>query len=173
MSTVRPHPLPAHALLTRYSDNGAYADCFVADVAPGISHADYVTAFYTSWLFKLERLVLRWLVAKPSTDDQARELARGERERFAAWSVEAREPDQLLVCDYRGKTRSWLMSQATDENGVAVTRLYFGTAVVPVIDGKTGRQRLSFFFRALLPFHQRYARALLRAARSRLASRDS
>jgi hypothetical protein len=73
VSTVRPHPLPAHALLTRYSDNGAYADCFVADVAPGISHADYVTAFYTSWLFKLERLVLLCLVAKPSTDQQAGE----------------------------------------------------------------------------------------------------
>jgi len=173
VSTVRPHPLPAHALLTRYSDNGAYADCFVADVAPGISHADYVTAFYTSWLFKLERLVLLCLVAKPSTDQQAGELARGERKRFAAWSVEAREPDQLLVCDYQGKTRSWLMCEAAIEDGNAVTRLYFGTAVVPVIDGNTGRQTLSFLFRALLPFHKRYARALLRAARSRLASRSS
>jgi len=173
VSTVRPHPLPAHALLTRYADNGAYADCFIVDVATGISHADYVSAFYTSWLFKLERLVLRCLVAKPSTDAQAGELARGERERFAAWSVEAREPDQLLVCDYQGKTRSWLMCQATVENGAAVTRLYFGTAVVPVLDGKTGRQRLSFVFRALLPFHKRYARALLGAARSRLASRGS
>ena len=173
MSTVRPHPLPAHALLTRYWDNGAYADCFVADVAPGISHADYVTAFYTSWLFKLERLVLLCLVAKPSTDQQAGELARGERKRFAAWSVEAREPDQLLVCDYQGKTRSWLMCEAAIEDGNAVTRLYFGTAVVPVIDGNTGRQTLSFLFRALLPFHKRYARALLRAARSRLASRSS
>ena len=173
MSAVRPHPLPAHALLTRYSDNGAYADCFVADVAPGISHADYVTAFYTSWLFKLERLVLLCLVAKPSTDEQAGELARGERERFAAWSVEAREPDQLLVCDYQGKTRSWLMCQGIIDDGKAVTRLYFGTAVVPVMDNKTGQQRLSYFFRALLPFHQRYARALLRAARSRLTSRSS
>jgi len=173
VSIVRPHPLPAHALLTRYSDNGAYADCFVAAVAPGISHADYVTAFYTSWLFKLERLVLLCLVAKPSTDQQAGELARDERERFAAWTVEAREPDQLLVCDYRGKTRSWLMCQAAIEDGNAVTRLYFGTGIVPVIDSKTGRQRMSLFFRALLPLHKFYARALLRAARSRLASRRS
>jgi hypothetical protein len=87
--------------------------------------------------------------------------------------VEAREPDQLLVCDYQGKTRSWLMSQATVESGAAVTRLYFGTAIVPVIDKETGRQRLSFFFRALLPFHKFYARALLRAARSRLSSRSA
>ena len=173
MTRIRPQPLPAHALLTRYSDNGAYADCFVADAAPGFSHADFVTAFYTSWLFRLERLVLLCLVAKPSTDEQAGELARGERERFAAWSVEAREPDQLLVCDYQGKTRSWLMSQATVESGAAVTRLYFGTAIVPVIDKETGRQRLSVFFRALLPFHKFYAQALLRAARSRLGSRSA
>ena len=58
-------------------------------------------------------------------------------------------------------------------SGNAVTRLYFGTGIVPVIDSKTGRQRLSFFFRALLPFHKLYARALLRAARSRLASRSA
>jgi len=173
VSNVRLHPLPAHALLTRYADNGAYADCFVADMAPGISHADYVAAFYTSWLFRLERLVLLCLVAKPSSDEQAGELARGERERFAAWTVEAREPDQLLVCDYQGKTRSWLMCQAAIDDGNAVTRLYFGTAIVPLIDAKTGRQRTSLFFRALLPFHKLYARALLRAARSRLASRAS
>jgi hypothetical protein len=107
VSAVRPHPLPAHALLTRYSDNGAYADCFVADVAPGISHADYVTAFYTSWLFKLERLVLLCLVAKPSTDEQAGELARGERNdsppgrwkpanRISCWYATTRERRALV-----------------------------------------------------------------------------
>ena len=170
MGTVRPQPLPAHALLTRYSDKGGYTDCFVADVAPGVSHADYVAAFYTTWLFKLERVVLL-LVAKPSTDEQAMQLARGQRERFAAWSVEAREPDQLLVCDYQGKTRSWLMCQPAVEDGVAVTRLYFGTGIVPVVAGSPGRRRMSLFFRALPPFHKVYARALLRAAQSRLQSR--
>ncbi len=65
------------------------------------------------------------------------------------------------------------MSQATIESGAAVTRLYFGTAIVPVIDRETGRQQLSFFFRALLPFHKFYAQALLRAARSRLGSRSA
>ena len=131
-----------------------------------VSHADYVEAFYTTWLFKLERLVLL-LVAKPSTDAHARQLARGERTTFAAWSVEARAPDQLLVCDYQGKTRSWLMVEPGLEQGTAITRLYFGTGIVPVTDTKSGGRGLSLFFRALLPFHKLYARALLRAAHVR------
>jgi hypothetical protein len=100
VSPVRPHALPANALLVRYAPEGGYADSFVTDVPFPVSHADYVEAFYTTWLFKLERLVLL-LVAKPSTDAHARQLARGERTMFAAWSVEARAPDQLLVCDFQ------------------------------------------------------------------------
>jgi hypothetical protein len=171
MSTVRAHALPAHALLTRYAANGGYADCFVTDLSGSVSHAEYVEAFYCSWLFRLERLVLTLLVFKPSSDADARQLARGERESFAAWSVEARAPQQLLVCDYQGKTRSWLMIEARQDNGVAVTRLYFGTGIVPVPARRSDTRRMSLFFRALLPFHLVYARALLRAARARLVGR--
>jgi len=153
---IAPQPLPSFALLSRHAADGGYADCFITELPGDFSHAEYVCAFYTTWLFRLERLVLATLVFKPSTDRQACELARGERDAFAAWSVEARSPNQLLVCDYQGKTRSWLMVERQD----GVTRLYFGTGIV----------RLSRFFRALMPFHKRYARALLAAARSRLAS---
>ena len=170
MPLVRPHALPANALLVRYANDGGYADCFVTDVPFSITQADYVEAFYTTWLFKLERLVLL-LVAKPSTDAHARQLARGERTTFAAWSVEAREPDQLLVCDYQGKTRSWLMIEPVFDNGAAMTRLYFGTGIVPVTDRKSGGRGMSLFFRPLLRFHKHYARALLRAARARLVAR--
>jgi hypothetical protein len=164
---IRPQALPAHSLLNPYAANG-YADCFVADLAGSITHAQYVEAFYTSWLFKLERLVLRWLVAKPSTDEEARALALGNRDQFAAWSVEARAPEQLLVRDYQGKTCSWLMVEPGFENNAPVTRLYFGTGIVPRVDPHTGRRRLTFFFRALMPLHKVYARSLLSAARSRL-----
>jgi hypothetical protein len=151
-----------------YAGDGGYADCFVVDIRAAISQAQYVEAFYTTWLFKLERLVLLCLLAKPSTDEGARALARGERDTFAAWSVEARAPQQLLVRDYQGKTCSWLMVEPGFDNGGAVTRLYFGTGIVPRDDRKTGGRRMSFFFRALMPFHKRYAQALLRAARARL-----
>ena len=130
-----------------------------------MSQADYVAAFYTTWLFKLERVILAALVNKPSTDDEARVLARGERDGFAAWSVEGRVGNQLLMCDYQSRTRSWLMV----EPGAASTRLYFGSGIVPRIDRETGEKRMGPGFRALLGFHTMYSRALLAVARNRLA----
>lgn len=156
--------LPAGALLGAYVAKGAYTDCFATDVAARVSLAAFVEAFYTSAAFKCERFVLTWVVAKPSSDDDARRLARGEAEKFAAWTVEARAPDQLLVCDYLSRTRSWLMVAPIEGGG---TRLYFGSAVVPVGIG-SGRARLGFPFNALLPFHKLYARVLLGAARGRV-----
>jgi hypothetical protein len=163
---VRPCELPPDALLQRYHRaSGAYADCYRADIAQTVSHADYVQAFYTSAVFKLERLILRVFAARGSTDAQAAALARGEIAVFAAWVVEGRAPNQLLLCDFTRRTRSWLMVTPLPSG----TRLYFGSAVVPVHDPRTGASRLGFGFSALLGFHKLYSRALLAAARSRLA----
>jgi hypothetical protein len=168
MPSIRPRPLPEGALLSKYAGAGGYADCFTADIEGLVTHTAFVEAFYTSRLFKLERFVLTWLVSKPSTDAQARDLATGASDRFAAWRVEARAANQLLVCDFLGQTRSWLMI-GPPGSGAPGTRLYFGTAVVPVRDRVSGRARMSVPFRVLLPFHGLYARALLYAARARLA----
>ena len=164
MSAVAPCALPADALLQRYREAGAYTDCYGGVVAADIAHAQYVEAFYTTWIFRLERWVLAVFVARPSTDAQARALAAGEVDTFAAWTVEARAPDQLLLCDYRGRTRSWLMT-APDAGG---TRLYFGSAVVPEVNERTGRKALGWVFAGLLGFHKLYSRVLLRAAIARL-----
>jgi hypothetical protein len=153
-------PLPEHALLARYAGSGGYTDCYATDLPGAFSHAEFVAAFYTTRLFKLERTILEWLVAKPSTDGEAKELARGKRDSFAAWTVEASAPNQLLLRDFLGNTRSWLMVEPRHDGGV--TRLYFGSAVT----------RLGFGFRALLGFHKRYSRALLAAARARLTTAD-
>jgi hypothetical protein len=168
VSDVDSRPLPGHALLARYAADGSYTDCYVTEVSGAVSHAEYVEAFYTTWLFKLERRVLKWLAARPSTDKEAGELAHGAREKFAAWAVEARAADQLLVCDFQGNTRSWFMAEPALRNGGAVTRLYFGSAVLAHRDSKTGERRLKPQFRVLLGFHKLYSRALLRAARTRL-----
>jgi hypothetical protein len=53
--------------------------------------------------------------------------------------------------------------------GSAFTRLYFGSAVVPVVDETSGQARMGLAFKALLGFHRLYSRALLSAAHSRLA----
>jgi hypothetical protein len=165
---IATHPLPEHALLARYAVNGDYTDCFVTELPGNFSHAEYVAAFYTTWLFKLERAILRWLVSRPSTDEEAGQLARGQRDTFAAWTVEASAPNQLLLRDFLGNTRSWLMVEARNDGGV--TRLYFGSAVLARRRRRDGRHRLKLRVRALLGFHQRYSRALLAAARSRLTT---
>lgn len=165
---VAEHPLPGRALLARYGGEHGYADCYVTTLPRRVTQAEYVAAFYTTRLFKLERWILAVLARRPSTDAQAGELARSERDLFAAWTVEDRTADQLLLADAMGGTRSWLMTEAC-EGGV--TRLYFGSAVVPRRRGGSAEPRMGFLFHALLGFHKLYSRALLGAASKNLERR--
>ena len=158
--------LPPGALLRRYQDSGAYADCYTVEVPRRVSHAEYVEAFYTTFVFKTERVLLSWLVSKPSTDMQAARLARGEVDSFAAWTVEARAAEQLLMADYVGRTKSWLMIAPS---GDAATRLYFGSAVVPVHD-ESGQPRMGRSYSALLGFHKLYSRVLLQATAAKITT---
>lgn len=160
--------IPDGSLLSAYQRGGSYADCYVTDVGGSVSHEQYVEAFYTTGLFKLERLILAAL-SRPSSDQDARDLATGSRDSFAAWRVEGRSKNQLLLA--AGRTRSWLMTAAIAGPGRAGTRLYFGSAIVPVKNSGTGRDELGAGFRALLGFHKAYSRALLFAARSKLEGR--
>lgn len=168
MSTIQTGELPPSALLRRYQDKGAFTDCYFTDVPGVVEHARFVEAFYTTRVFKLERFILRWVISAASSDAEARELAAGTRERFAAWTVEARAADQLLMCDLMGRTRSWLMCAESPTAGPTRTRLYFGSAVVPHRVKASGQRRLNWVFRSLMGFHELYSRVLLRAAVSRL-----
>jgi hypothetical protein len=156
--------LPETALLSTYAASGAYTDCYATTVPGDVELARFVEAFYVGQVFRLERLLLRWFAGRPSSDAEARAVARGETTRFAAWDVEARADGQLLMCDMAGRTRSWFMVAP----GAGGTCLYFGSAVVPVRDGATGEQRMGWPFGALLGFHRLYSRVLLSAARDRL-----
>jgi len=161
--------LPEHALLRRYQLEGAYTDCYITEVAGEVTHEQYVQAFYTTLPFRLERLILKWAVSKPSTDADVADLASGAATVFAAWHVEARSEDQLLLSDFRGSTRSWLMVEALASG--AGTRLYFGSAVVPAKTGGTGRAERGFAYTALLGFHKLYSITLLHAAKRSLERR--
>jgi hypothetical protein len=156
---VHAGPLPERALHAKYAQQGAYTDCFTTEISGRVSHSRFVEAFYTSRVFKLERLILKWIVDKPSTDTEARELATGSRDRFAAWTVEERASDQLLMRDYLGQTRSWLMVAASEREGQLSTTLHFGSVVGPV---------RRFPYNVLLGFHRLYSRVLLRSACARL-----
>jgi hypothetical protein len=71
--------------------------------------------------------------------------------------------------------RKWGDGRGTEEeNSLSVpwrrgTRLYFGSAVVPVVSA--GKASPGVAFGALLGFHKVYSRLLLHAARSRLKAR--
>jgi hypothetical protein len=146
--------------------DGAYTDCYVTAISGPVSHAQYVTAFYTTFVFKLERLILKWAVSKPSTDAEARQLATGLIEAFAAWQVEKRSENQLLLSDFRGRTRSWLMVAPLVTDSGRGSRLHFGSAIVLGKNSKTGRSTLGFGFRSLLGFHKLYSIVLLHSAKS-------
>ena len=170
MFSIERHPLPDDALLADYVRDGHYTDCYSTEVSKTVSHAEYVEAFYTTCLFKVERKILRWLVGKPSTDQQARQLAAGELDSFAAWHVEKRNENQILMCDFRHRTRSWLMvSSGTGSDG-AGTRLYFGSAVVPFHKTRSGTSSLGMSFKLLAGFHKAYSVALLFSAKLRIES---
>ena len=165
-SSIATSEIPRASFLDSYRQNGAYADCYATDIAKPVSQAQYVEAFYTTGLFKLERLILGIVISRPSTDEEAKKLASGERDSFAAWHVESRSNDELLLAS--GRTRSWLMAAPASAQQGSTTRLFFGSAIVPVKNARTGRDSLGFAFHSLLGFHRLYSRALLHAARSRL-----
>jgi hypothetical protein len=167
MALIRACPLPPEALLARYSGEGGYTDCYTTELPRSVSHAEFVEAFYTGGVFKIERLLLKLMLSAPSTDAEARQLALGQRETFSFWRVEQRASNQLLMCDLSGRTRSWLMVTAAAND--RATRLYFGSAVVPSNNESSRKQSLGFLFAALLGFHKLYSRLLLGSARARLA----
>ena len=165
MASVRKRSLPAAALLARYAEQDAYTDCYVTEIKRAIALSDYIAAFYSTPLFRLERLLIKWFAGLPSTQQDVQALADAATESFSAWHVEARATEQLLLTDVRGNTRSWLMIEALNHG----TRLYFGSAVIPRSVSANGKPQLSMAFRILLPFHWIYSRALLASARMRLA----
>jgi hypothetical protein len=166
---IRSSPLPPAALLGRYQGTGAYVDCYVATLGRRVSLPAYIEAFYTSSAFKGERLVLRHLLARPATDEEIRRFAAGERQGFAAWTVEARATDQVLLADFSGRTRSWLMVAEDPQGAASDTRLYFGSAVVPVRRLPAAEPSLGPVFWSVLGLHKLYSRILLDAARRRLS----
>lgn len=165
---IVPRPLPEEALLQRYRVVGAHTDCYTAEVAGEVSLSALIAAFYNSPAFRPERVLLGVLLGMKAGAADVAALAEGRTERFSAWTVEAREADQILLCDFQHRTRSWLMVAPGSAPGT--TRLHFGSAVTRT--GRTLAARLGeeLVFTGLLWFHALYSRVLLGAAARRLQS---
>ena len=159
------HP---QTLLSKYSLDGMYTDTYRTEIQGHIPFTAYVFSFYTTTLFKVEAFILAHTVKRLSNDNQARELADGERNEFAAWRVEGRNENELLMCDMSGRTRSWFMVHHLGSEDNKRTQLYFGSAVVPKENPKTGESSLGFVFQALLGFHKIYSILLLYFAKQKL-----
>jgi hypothetical protein len=158
-------PVPPDSLLDRLArSRGAFADAYAQALPRRVPLAEFVEAFYTTRLFKTERLLLA-LLGKRSSDAMARAVARGEGERLAVWTIEARTADELLMHEDSGITRSWFKAEPQADGG---TRLWFGSALVPRRRGPGGEPRFGLGFHALIGFHRWYSRALLAAALRRL-----
>lgn len=166
-SAINAESLPEFALLARYKDGQGekgYTDCFTLVLEQRVFLADFIEAFYTTPLFKIERLILS-LIGKPSNDKKARELASGLRGDFAAWTVEDRNDNQILLCDFMKKTRSWLMVEFSEAE--EQSKLYFGSAVI-FKKSETDEAKPPVGFSLLSRFHVWYSKALLNAAYRRL-----
>ena len=162
-SNIEQRVLPERAFLQRFADDGDYTDCFMTEVGIPVNLTEYIEAFYTTVVFKTERIILRWLASRPSTDAEAQQLAQGSRDSFAAWNVVERADDQILLMGMRGRTCSWLMRAPVDDS----TRLYFGSAVIKSEESPSGPQ-VPRSYRSLLGFHRLYSKVLLDSARRRL-----
>ena len=180
MFSITREPVPADALLNTFRGGahpetwGRYADCFAVDLAGETGLADFVFAFYTSRLFRVERFLLRMLINAPSSRAGARAVADGSCDTFAAWYVGQRTPTQLLMCDRYERTRSWFCIEPKDGG---VTRLRFGSAVAAkrgersAVAGRPDVPQRPAAFNLLLQFHVFYSQALLHAAKKNLQSR--
>ena len=173
MFGVHQAPVPATSLLKTYREgqNPAaweqFSDCFTTTIDRPVALAEFVYAFYTSPVFRLERAILR-LAKLPSTDAEARAVAEGTGHTFAAWRVGQRTATQLLMCDVMGRTRSWFAVTQSGAPGQSGTVLQFGSGVVATVDAATGVRRRSLGFRLLGGVHVAYSHVLLGAAKARL-----
>jgi hypothetical protein len=137
-------------------------DCFSVAVAQPVSLSDFVYAFYTSPVFRIERAILRILAGAPSTDAEARGAADGSGSSFAIWRVGERTTTQLLMCDRFERTRSWFQVAPMEGGG---TLLRFGSAVAVSWNRETEALSVGRGFRWLTGFHVLYSRVLLSVAR--------
>ncbi len=154
-------PVQPQSFLGAYTRAGAFTDCYSMSVPIAATLPQFVEAFYTTRLFKLER----WLLAKflniESSDAQAHQLAQGTGTEFSAWKVENRSSSEILLD--AGQTRSWL-SVVQVQGSQPETTLLFGSAVVPMRPGG----KFGMAFHALLGFHRLYSKLLLSAAAENL-----
>lgn len=162
-------PTLEDSFLNVYRQQRAYTDSYALDFSHGVTLSQYVEAFYSSKVFKIERWLLNCLFNCYANDELAGCLGRGEVSQFSIWTVEMRDDEQLLLCDVFQRTRSWLMCRQSPDPSKG-TQLYFGSAVLPKRHSTDGKPVFGCAFHALHGFHHAYSQALLRSTYHKLTT---
>jgi len=176
MFSIRQQAVPDDALLRTYQGGDrperwrSSGDCFAVSVDRRVPLAEFVLAFYTSPVFRIERVILRLLAGAPSTDTEARRLADGSGMSFAIWRVGERRATQLLMCDRYERTRSWFRVVPLKDGK---TLLQFGSAVTSRSGDQPGTRIRVSLLRLLLKFHVVYSQLLLHAAKRGVTSKNA
>jgi hypothetical protein len=152
-------------MLDQCRSANAYVDCYQIELKASTRLRDYIEAFYSSPVFKLERGILALVARKSASDQDANALATNDTRQFSIWRFEDRNLSEILLST--GRTRSWLMVVPSEEPGGPGRILLFGSAAFPDPNHNSG---MGLPFHALLGFHKLYSKALLASAASRLAT---
>ena len=161
MLRVHKSEIPMTALVKAYQGQPkTRIDCYRIFIDKPIKLESFIGRFYRGRLFRIERFLIHKIVRHPSSEAQLNDLLSGMSKTFSAWTQSARNENQLIMCDYQGRTCSWFMVEPQDEG----TNLYFGTVLKPTKHFK-GLEWLSKpIFTLFLPAHGLYSRLLLGAA---------
>lgn len=167
MFSVQNGPLPEDSYLRDYGPKtGSYTDCFYLDVKRDVLLGDYIRAFFNTPIFRLERVILATFLGAGSSRQDVLDLASGAGTKLAAWQMEERSDDQILLAVTDGPVRTWLMvGQSPEGKG---TRLYFGSAVVPMATNDQGEPEIGDVYKRFMGFHKLYSRILLKSAARKL-----
>jgi len=174
MFSIERTSVPEDALLKTFRGGahperwGRYGDCFAVLIDHPVGLSEFVAAFYTSPVFRIERWLLSCMVGTASTDNDARGVAEGSRSNFAIWRVGDRTPTQLLMCDRYERTRSWFRVVPANDD---CTSLQFGSAISDTGNARARSNTLGTTFNLLLGVHIVYSQVLLHAAKLRLMRR--
>ena len=158
-------PLPVGTFIAEQAELlSFYTDCYGIKLDHAITLPEFMAAFYTTLLFRLERLMLALIPKGRMKDADVTALASGESDTMAIWQIESRRDCEILLS--AGRTQSWLMVDA--HNGG--TQLFFGSVVVPEPPKREGgTPLLGPVFDSLLSAHRIYSRMFLGSAAQRLS----
>jgi len=159
--SVKIGAVPIGGLLNAYAGQpGNYTDCFTLDIPKMVTLREFILVFFNTPVFRLERLLLGLFASRPSVREDVIDLASGASDTLAAWKVESRNKNQMLLAVGGGPIRTWLMVEQHPYNS-GTSRLYFGSAVLAVEQGPNAKLKIGKMFRLMLGFHNFYSRLLL------------